>query len=258
MAVFNIRTALGTSDFGTANYYAKKFIKDAQGLVESILGSSDNTLIIGYRDPEQINFVTKGKNWFKSSFWEDQLSALANETNSDANNGVQVDGIFNFNGELSITLTKNPIQKNADINDHRIKQPKRLTLEVGVSNDVVRPDVISVARRFLGDLANTIYTGANLDDRRIQTFENFKQLMYDGLPFKIVTPHGIYENMLLTSIRPITREDNIGLFQAYLDFQEVILFDSVENKKTNPTRKGVEGVLRDRVNSFTKPFGKIY
>lgn len=254
MAVFNIRTALGKAGSSIANNSTKKFIKDAQGLVESILGSSDNTLIIGYRDPEQINFVTKGKNWFKSSFWEDQLSALANETNSDANNGVQVDGIFNFNGELSITLTKNPVQKNADINDHRIKQPKRLTLEVGVSNDVVRPDVLSVAKRFLGDIVNT-YTGANLDDRRIQTFENFKQLMYDGLPFKIVTPHGIYENMLLTSIRPITREDNIGLFQAYLDFQEVILFDSVENEKTNPTRKGVTGVLKDRVNSLIKPFG---
>ena len=249
MAVYNVSAALGNKKDFFGNSGIKKFMNGAGGVLEQIFGTSDQTLIIGYRDPEKKTLWGKTKDMFTAKYWENELNAAANNPNENANAGVVVDGVMSYNGNLGVTLTKNPVQKNADINDHRIKQPKTLTLEVGVSNDVITGGLASSVRRMLSQTVNNLL-GTDLDDRRIQTFENFKNLMYNGKPFTVVTPHGIYENMLLVGIRPFTKDDNIGLFQGYLDFQEVIMFSSVQQKSTAPTKKTVSGIINDKLKSF--------
>lgn len=244
MAVFNIkRAAQGQSN--SLFHGSSRVVEDVKGYATSIFGSLDNTLIIGQREDTVQSVWSKAVGQFSKGYLDKQIDKFANNVEDDANAGVEIDDAFFYQGELTVSLTTNPVQKGADINDHRIKQPQRLTIEVGVSNDVLKSGWVNNLRKVFGNTLNS-WLGTNFDDRRIQTFEGFKKLMYEGKPFTVVTPVGVYENMLLIGIRPRTTEENIGLFQGTLEFQEVILF----NKKgdiSNPQKKTILGTLENKL-----------
>jgi hypothetical protein len=205
------------------NWSSSNFISNSFGQISSVLGIRPNTLIIG---------ALKEKN-IVDQVYEDVENILPDMLNdiSNSQDGVEVDAIMDYQGELSVTLTKNPVQKKADVSDHRIPQPKSLTIELGVSNDVVS-SFIGNTKKIVAGYASML--GFNLDDRRILTYKKFEQLLYEGEPFTIVTPHGEYTNMLLTRVRPHTDMETQGLFYGTLEFQELITFEGDEGTNTSP------------------------
>ena len=58
--------------------------------------------------------------------------------------------------------------------------------------------------------------------------------MLRGQPFTVITPHGIYENMLITKVKPHTTLETQGLFYGTVEFQELIFFEEVKEQGTSP------------------------
>jgi hypothetical protein len=235
MALLKVSSILGKTKVGGLMSKAQ-FLRNKVGQLESFLGVKSDILLIGAL--EEKNFVDTIVDDFRT-IGDLTARKISQDYKQD---GVQVDAIVDYQGEMSVTLTKNPVQKNADITDHRIPQPKTLVVELGVSNDVVS-SLAGNIKKVVGGFASMI--GTSVNDRRILTYNNFEDLMLRGKPFTVLTPHGIYENMLITKIKPHTNIETEGLFYGTIEFQEVIFFEDVKNQDTSPQASNFWGDLKD-------------
>ncbi len=101
--------------------------------------------------------------------------------------------------------TRLPVEDSADVTDHVVVQPTRLALGVVQTNHPA--ELFSVAtvpqrsRHFYEDLFR---------------FQQTKQLL------TIVTPHRVYENMILTSVPPSWDASNGEGFVGTLQFEEIV------------------------------------
>ena len=240
MAKLTLKSIVGNVGAGLGKV---QFIKDQFQQIKSMLGSKSQVLLIGALQNK--NVLDQIANNFMS-IGDDLANSLSTEYKQD---GVPVDAIVDYQGEMSVTLTKNPVQKKADVSDHRIPQPKTLVVELGVSNDVVS-DLLGQAKKVVAGYASLL--GYNLDDKRIVTYKKFEELMLRGQPFTVVTPHGIYENMLITRVRPHTTLETEGLFYGTVEFQELIFFGDIKSQGTSPQASGFIGDLADKFKNSLK------
>ena len=240
MAKLTLKSIVGNVGAGLGKV---QFIKSQFQQIESMLGSKSQVLLIGALQNK--NALDQIANNFMS-IGDDLANSLSIEYKQD---GVPVDAIIDYQGEMSVTLTKNPVQKKADVSDHRIPQPKTLVVELGVSNDVVS-DLLGQAKKVVAGYASLL--GYNLDDKRIVTYKKFEELMLRGQPFTVATPHGIYENMLITRVKPHTTLETEGLFYGTVEFQELIFFGNIKSQGTSPQASGFIGDLADKFKNSLK------
>lgn len=240
MAKLTLKSIIGDFDTGFGKF---QFIKNQFQQIESMIGARPKILLIGALQKSSIS--PQIANNF-ASLEDDLANSLSIKYKQD---GVPVDAIVDYQGEMSVTLTKNPVQKKADVSDHRIPQPKTLVVELGVSNDVVS-DFLGQKKKMVTSYASLL--GYNLDDKRIVTYKNFEELMLRGQPFTVVTPHGIYENMLITKVKPHTTLETEGLFYGTVEFQELIFFEDLNSQGTSPQTSGFNGDLADKFKNSLK------
>lgn len=243
MAKLTLKSIVGNVGAGLGKV---QFIKNQFRQIESMLGARPQVLLIGALQDRSTfgqianNFKTLGDN-------------IANRISKDyKQDGVPVDAVVDYQGEMSVTLTKNPVQKKADVSDHRIPQPKTLIVELGVSNDVVST-IAGQAKKVAAGYASLL--GFNLDDKRVVTYQKFEELMLRGQPFTVVTPHGIYENMLITKVKPHTTLETEGLFYGTVEFQELIFFEDIKNQSTSPPFSEITGDLAEQLGDMMGELG---
>lgn len=251
MAKLILKSILGNVGAGLEKV---QFIKNQYHQIESMLSARPQILLIGAIQKSSVSYDIANA---YTSIGDDLANSLSAEYKQD---GVPVDAIIDYQGEMSVTLTKNPVQKKADISDHRIPQPKTLVVELGVSNDVVS-DLLGQFKKVTAGYASLL--GYNLDDKRIVTYKKFEELMLRGQPFTVVTPHGIYEDMLITKVKPHTTLENEGLFYGTVEFQELIFFEDLNKQGTSPQIKKVDEKLFDKIKNwlgdeFKNKTGEIY
>ena len=250
MAKLTLKSIVGNVGAGLGKV---QFIKNQFNQIESMLSVRPQILLIG---AIQKSSVSKRIADAYTSIGDDLANSLSAEYKQD---GVPVDAIVDYQGEMSVTLTKNPVQKKADVSDHRIPQPKTLVVELGVSNDVAS-DLLGQVKKVTAGYASLL--GYNLDDKRIVTYKKFEELMLRGQPFTVVTPHGIYENMLITKVKPHTTLETEGLFYGTVEFQELIFFEDLNKQGTSPQKKEFEtwlGKYADKVKEeFQNKVKELY
>lgn len=243
MAKLTLKSIVGNVGAGLGKV---QFIKNQFRQIESMLGARPQVLLIGALQDRSTfgqianNFKTLG---------DDIANRISNDYKQD---GVPVDAVVDYQGEMSVTLTKNPVQKKADVSDHRIPQPKTLIVELGVSNDVVST-IAGQAKKVAAGYASLL--GFNLDDKRVVTYQKFEELMLRGQPFTVVTPHGIYENMLITKVKPHTTLETEGLFYGTVEFQELIFFEDIKNQSTSPPFSEITGDLAEQLGDMLGELG---
>ena len=242
MAKLTLKSIVGNVGAGLEKV---QFIKNQFNQIESMLSVRPQILLIG---AIQKSSVSKRIADAYTSLGDDLANSLSVEYKQD---GVPVDAIVDYQGEMSVTLTKNPVQKKADVSDHRIPQPKTLVVELGVSNDVAS-DLLGQVKKVTAGYASLL--GYNLDDKRIVTYKKFEELMLRGQPFTVVTPHGIYENMLITKVKPHTTLETEGLFYGTVEFQELIFFEDLNKQGTSPQKKEVKTWLEKYSDKVKKEF----
>ncbi len=220
-------------------------VNDAADMFSGLFGVKAPYLTIG---------EIQRTNWLDSSNTGKYLSAagvgasvraVQNLVYGTEQQGVIIDCLGDVSGETSVDFTSNPMMYMTNgIVDTRIRQPARINAVVGISNylaDDVLGDLLNVGTRALGNLGSGVINQLlNGGATRAQAaLYRLRWLMENGKPFTVYTPHGMYENMLIKSIKPRTTDTTMDMLYADIEFQEVILYsyyrESTTDLKKNTT-----------------------
>lgn len=142
-------------------------------------------------------------------------------------NGVIIDGFDNFKGDISVALPDNPVIYDTSVVDQVVRNPNRLTMRVYVdlmhSDDIVQNIMQSVANS-LGGLAGTIMNaiGGNTLNRAQKALSGLQWIQENGKPFKVYTPHKVYDNMMIERIAPVNDQKMNEILAADITFKEII------------------------------------
>ncbi len=103
--------------------------------------------------------------------------------------------------EDKLMITEHPVEQGAVIDDHAIKMPATVRMQIGWSSAYVGGDVS-------------------------KTYENILFLQSMRYPFRVITGKRIYDNMLVESIRVHTDAKLEYTFMADVEFREILLVDT--------------------------------
>jgi hypothetical protein len=245
-----------------------KGIKSVTDPVQKLLGVKGELYTIGYipwQPFDNDSFFGKAGNSLLSKGLGGGLMKAYNSALSTVNqipgvnitagsatqNGITIDGFFRFEGEMGVTLPTYPIQYRTDISMHRIRTPDTVAMEIFISS-YGKDDVISNAvKEIMNNDLVSLLTGVSGDTARIRRKLNeFRWLMQTGKPFTLYTPHCVYENMVLTKIRPKNDEQTMDGWSGVLEFKEVIYYTDANDSKSRLTKKGLSKAGDSVINSF--------
>lgn len=113
-----------------------------------------------------------------------------------------------------LTVTKQPVQQGAAINDHAYKEPAELSVK--------------------------IVTGANLKPLD-EIYQDFLKLQEDRVPFEVITGKRSYKNMLLISISQTTDKITENVLSLNLTMMEVIIVEVSPTVVPKRSRQGNAG-----------------
>lgn len=156
-------------------------------------------------------------------------------------NGVIIDGFDNFRGDISVALPDNPVVYGTSTVDQVVRNPNRITMRVYVdlvhSDDVVQNIMQSVANSFAG-VGGTIMKAISGEQmNRVQkALSGLQWIQENGRPFKVYTPHKVYDNMMIEKIAPINDQKMNEILAADITFKEIIPIQSLGNKNKTTAR----------------------
>lgn len=156
------------------------------------------------------------------------VRAISQFTGGVKQQGVIIDGIGDIAAEISVEMPKNPfLYRSSGITDQRVRNPNVVKMRVMVSNYLQDglTDILVDALSGLdptGLTKNLLSEGGNT--RAQQALYKLRYIQESGIPFTVHTPHGIYEQMLIKSIRPKTNSTNMDMLDAEIEFVEVLMY----------------------------------
>jgi hypothetical protein len=117
--------------------------------------------------------------------------------------------------------TRLPVEDGADVTDHVVTQPTRLSLGVVQSNHPVTLVGLGevVANANIGGVVAITGTSPM---RARQFYEDLFRFQQTKQLLTVITPHRVGENMILTSLPPTWDATNGEGFVATLQFEEII------------------------------------
>ena len=159
------------------------------------------------------------------------VTSLYDSVTDNGQPGVIIDGFGEVSGIIDVEFSKNPIVfMTSTITDNRVRNPNTLTMTVYVSNyynddglgaltDYLTSfDPTGIAKETINVLTN------NGNTRAQQALYNLRFIQELGRPFRVYTPHGVYENMMIKSLRPKTTGENVDMLECDIEFQELIMY----------------------------------
>jgi hypothetical protein len=155
---------------------------------------------------------------------------------------VNFDIISNWGYEHSVKITENPVEQGVNINDHRIIQPSKLTLDIAVSNIPNPLNSFSNIQNVIKGAGLLFTAGFKVGETPSEiTYLELKNGMDNSEVFDIDTPIGKLENYLITNIKHKNDKTNFGAFEGTIELQEIITFESqrlkTERAGINKTKK---------------------
>ena len=185
------------------------------------------------------------------------VRAITKLAYSPTQEGVIIDCLGDVDGESAVEFTQNPIMYvTGNVTDSRMRKPASVNAVVAVSNyrsDTIIEQTLSsiggavdITGGWMKDvLTSNLFYGGNT--RAQYALYRLRWLMENGVPFTVHTPHGIYENMLIKSIRPRTDDTKMDMLYATIEFEEVIMYTTYKQ-----TLKGAETPTMPARTAITK------
>lgn len=227
------------------NYGAldKRADSSAEGIVNQTVNAINTaktitdtiTNALGVRSPYyvigEISDAKYGNSLFTETIYGNVIRAVQDITTEKEQDGVIIDCLGDVNATISVEFTKNPVLfQSTTVSDSRMRKPTTLRATVAVSNNL-SDDLIGSAAAGISalDPTGTVATLANHllnsgNTRAQSALYKLRYLMENGKPFTVYTPHGYYENMLITSLAPKTNEGTMDMLLCDITFQEVIMY----------------------------------
>lgn len=182
--------------------------------------------------------------------------AISYWTDNGTQNGVIIDGFDNFKGNISVALPDMPVMYDTSVVNQVVRNANRVSMRVYVdlmhTDDIVQNVMQAFANSF-GGLAGTIMNavaGNNLN-RAQRALNSLQWIQENGQPFKVYTPHKVYENMLIESIVPINDQKMNEILCADITFKEIIATQSLGQASKTTARMAPDAP----VNAFAKAAG---
>lgn len=216
-------------------------IQDILTDLSSAAGVKNNMYVIGRYEEE-----SEANNFFERIGQQGQqyvTRAISYWTEgTQAQTGVIIDGFDSFKGDISVALPDNPVMYDTSVSDQVVRNPNRISMRVYVdlmhSDDLVQNVLQSFANSFAG-LSGTIMnaiTGEKLN-RAQKALNNLQWIQEFGNPFKVYTPHKVYDNMMIEKIAPINDQKMNEILAADIVFKEIIPTRSLGYKDKTAARK---------------------
>lgn len=190
------------------------------------------------------------------------VSGIRNQLRDKANrketqDGVIIDGIGTFDGKFSMELPKNAmLYRSSGITDQRVRTPSECKMTVYVSNHLSDDILGSVANQInaldpTGLLEkvtdNILRDGGNT--RAQQALYKLRWIQENGKPFKVYTPHCVFENMIIKDVTVKTDETSMDTLVADITFVELLMYTTNGSLARTPTR---ENVIDSSSTSFSR------
>ena len=260
----------GTGDKATVetSMARRDKINEYRTIAETITNAFGNRspyYIIG-EIPED-NYITRYSKYFGQ--FGGAVRAVSDLITGKEQEGVIIDCLGDVSGQITMELTSNPILfKSSNVTDGRLRKPSVVKAVVGVSNynndDIIDMTVDTISALIdpiikdptglLSDVANTLINNGNT--RGQTALYKLRWLQENGQPFKVYTPHGMYENMVITSIEPITNAGTMDMLFANVTFTEIIYalpyYSKPGDTAAVPVRENVISTNADGITSWDK------
>lgn len=149
---------------------------------------------------------------------------------------VKADVMFSWNYNIPVKITENPVENGVLVNDHRIILPQVITIDVGVSNIMGIEDI--VFNRDVGTViqASKLFIFGNRADSNSRVAVKFRDLLiaqYNGEPFDLSTPYGLFTDMLIRNIESDQDSESISVFRGRITYQKLIKYETLTTSVTD-------------------------
>jgi hypothetical protein len=133
--------------------------------------------------------------------------------------GYFFDAVFKTDHTDKLQITEHPVETGASVTDHSFKEPRALSMEIGMS-----------------DVCSSFINGqfAQKSSRSVSAYEILKQLQANRVPLRVYTRLSVYDNMLIETITSPDDYKTISGLRATVGFREVIV--AVTNTVILPNR----------------------
>ena len=244
----------GNSLLGVANYV--DIATDVASEISNALGYRAPMYTIGEIPAEGTEEVSK---WLPDSLGN-VVRAIGDAISGNEQDGVIIDGIEDFSGSFKMDLPKNAmLYRSSGITDQRVRTPCECKMKVYVSNYLSDDLLGSITNQInaldpTGLLSkvtdNLLRSGGNT--RAQNALYKLRSIQETGKPFRVYTPHCVYENMILKDITISTDADTMDTLVAELTFVELLMYAPNGTISKMADRKSVvktdqQGLLRQWV-----------
>lgn len=244
----------GNSLLGVANYV--DIATDVASEISNALGYRAPMYTIGEIPAEGTEEVSK---WLPDSLGN-VVRAIGDAISGNEQDGVIIDGIEDFSGSFKMDLPKNAmLYRSSGITDQRVRTPCECKMKVYVSN-YLSDDLLGSLTNQINALDPTGLLGKVTDNllrsggntRAQNALYKLRSIQETGKPFRVYTPHCVYENMILKDITISTDADTMDTLVAELTFVELLMYAPNGTISKMADRKSVvktdqQGLLRQWV-----------
>lgn len=156
--------------------------------------------------------------------------------------GTQLDAVIIEDHVNSVRLTKNPVELGADIVDHAIVEPKRITIVAEVSDT-------PLGTAALGQIVDTVtglFGTSNTSNitRSNAAYNQMVALQEKREPIEVQTKLKLYTDMVIVGLRTTQDKDSSRIASMVIDLEEVII---VETQVVQLSAEALQaGSARDR------------
>lgn len=189
------------------------------------------------------------------------VRAVGDAISGNEQDGVIIDGIGDFSGKFDMELPKNSmLYRSSGITDQRVRTPAVCKMRVYVSNHLSN-DLVGAALNqvkaldptgLLGTVANNLLY-ENGSTRAQNALYKLRWIQENGKPFKVYTPHCVFERMIIKDIEIVTDETLMDTLCADITFTELLMYaplSSIANvakreSVVNPESKSWFGKAKD-------------
>lgn len=216
----------GNSLLGVANYV--DIATDVASEISNALGYRAPMYTIGEIPAEGTEEVSQ---WLPDSLGN-VVRAIGDAISGNEQDGVIIDGIEDFSGSFKMDLPKNAmLYRSSGLTDQRVRTPCECKMKVYVSNYLSDDLLGSVTNQInaldptglLSKVAdNLLRSGGNT--RAQNALYKLRSIQETGKPFRVYTPHCVYENMILKDITISTDADTMDTLVAELTFVELLMY----------------------------------
>lgn len=246
----------GNSLLGVANYV--DIATDVASEISNALGYRAPMYTIGEIPVEGTEEVSK---WLPDSLGN-VVRAIGDAVTKGGSkqDGVIIDGIEDFSGSFKMDLPKNAmLYRSSGLTDQRVRTPCECKMKVYVSNYLSDDLLGSITNQItaldptglLGKVAdNLLRSGGNT--RAQNALYKLRSIQETGKPFRVYTPHCVYENMIIKDITISTDADTMDTLVAEITFVELLMYATNGTISRIADRKNViktdqQGLLRQWV-----------